>query len=78
MFSSPVSLTLFAFNNLEAYSNMNGDNEVDKRIAVLNLYYCKIWDNDVLVRDFIPLENSNGDKVLFDRVENKFYEFLTR
>lgn len=78
IFSTPVSLTLFAFNNLEAYSSYNTENQVDKRIAQLNLYYFKVWDNDILVRDFIPVENSYGEKMLLERIDNKFYSFLTR
>ena len=77
-FSSSVSLTLFAFNNLEANSTYNSANQVDKRIAYLDLYYCKIWDNNVLVRDFIPVQNDASEKKLLDRVENKFYVFSTR
>lgn len=37
------------------------------------LYYCKIWDNDVLVRDLIPVLDENNVPCLYDKVEKKFY-----
>lgn len=37
------------------------------------LYYFQIYDNDVLVRDFIPVVDSRGVACLYDKVEHKFY-----
>ena len=37
------------------------------------LYYFKIYDNDVLVRDFIPVIDNNEIPCMFDKVESKFY-----
>ena len=37
------------------------------------IYSCKIYDNDILIRDFIPVLDYNGIPCLFDRVEGKFY-----
>ena len=37
------------------------------------IYYFKIWKNDVLVRDFIPVLDSSGIPCLFDRVGGEFY-----
>ena len=37
------------------------------------IYYCKIWENGVLVRDFIPVLDGNNVACLLERVENKFY-----
>ena len=40
----------------------------------LKIFYCKIWDNDVLVRDFIPAKKlSNNEIGLVDLLTNKFY-----
>ena len=39
----------------------------------LYIYYFKIYDNDVLVRDFIPVLDSNKKPALYDKVEGKFY-----
>lgn len=38
-----------------------------------NLYYTKIYDNDTLVRDFVPVIDSSGIPCLYDKVEDKFY-----
>lgn len=37
------------------------------------LYFCKIYDNGTLVRDFIPCKNISGILGLYDIVNNIFY-----
>ena len=37
------------------------------------IYYFKIYDNNVLVRDFIPVIDSNAVPCMYDKVESKFY-----
>lgn len=37
------------------------------------LYSCKIWDNGVLIRDYIPYQNKLGDVGLWDKVHSVFY-----
>ena len=37
------------------------------------LYSCQIYDNDVLVRDFVPCINASGEVGLFDMVNRQFY-----
>ena len=39
----------------------------------MKLYYCKIWDNGSLVRNFIPCKNTSGTLGLYDAVNNVFY-----
>ena len=39
----------------------------------VKIYSCKIYDNDILVRDFIPVLDLDGVPCMFDRVEGKFY-----
>ena len=39
----------------------------------IKLYYLKIYEGDVLKRDFIPVLDSNGIPCLYDKVEDKFY-----
>ena len=59
-FSKTALLTLFL---LESFSP-----------AHQKLYYCKVWINGELARDFIPVRRRSDGKVgLLDRVENKFY-----
>lgn len=38
-----------------------------------NIYSCKIWNNDTLVRDFVPTLDGNGVPCMYDRVEQKYY-----
>jgi hypothetical protein len=42
--------------------------------APAKLYYCKIWQNGALVRDFIPYNSSSGEVGMLDLVENKLYK----
>ena len=37
------------------------------------VYYFKIYNNNVLVRDFIPVIDSNAVPCMYDKVESKFY-----
>ena len=39
----------------------------------LKIYYCKIYDNDALVRDFVPAKDEWGNVGMYERVEGKFY-----
>ena len=47
------------------------------RCGIFKLYYCKIWEDGILVRDFLPAisteEGHIGEACLFDTVENKYY-----
>ena len=38
------------------------------------LYFCKIYDNGTLVRDFVPCKNSSGVVGLWDNVGGQFYQ----
>ena len=37
------------------------------------IYSCRIWENNTLVRDFIPCENPDGIQGLYDLCNNIFY-----
>lgn len=37
------------------------------------LYDCKIYENDILIRDFIPVLDENNVACLYEQVEGKFY-----
>ena len=41
--------------------------------ANTKLYYCKIWENDELVRNYIPVKDNSGVGALYDLVQNKLY-----
>ena len=61
LYSGDTNMFMFARNQSSTY-NMSG-----------RIYYLKIYDNDVLVRDFIPVLDSVGIPCMFDKVEGKFY-----
>lgn len=63
-FTSPYTLDLFALHRSSVLLPSNG----------MKLYYAKIWDNDVLVRDFIPvIRHSDYQIGMLDLCEMKFY-----
>lgn len=62
-FQSPVSMFLFAMNDSVA----NGE-KVSAR-----LYSCRIYDNDFLIRNFIPCKNEKDEVGLYDLVNETFY-----
>lgn len=63
-FSSKHSMFLFGLNQ-------NGTVEYRKFIG--RLYYCKIYDGDTLVRDFVPVIDGSNIACLYDKVEKKCY-----
>lgn len=59
-----TNLPIYLFcRNVDGATNEKG---------ALAFYYCKIWDNDTLVRDFIPV-NLYGENCIFDLVSKTFY-----
>lgn len=40
----------------------------------LTIYYCKIWDSDNLVRDFVPVKRKSDNVIgMFDKISNTFF-----
>ena len=37
------------------------------------VYFVKIWDNNTIVRDFIPVLDSNNTPCMYDKVSNTFF-----
>lgn len=62
-FASTYNLFLFA-NNEVGTAQLPGS---------MKLYYCQIYDNGTLVRDFVPCINEDGEVGLYDRINSKFY-----
>ena len=58
------SIYLFANHNRTTASN-NG--------ALIKLYSCQIYNNDILVRDYIPVLDANGRSCLFDKVSKECF-----
>ena len=63
-FQSDLNLTLFA--------RRTGNNTAERR-GNMQIYYCKIYDNNVLVRNFIPCKNSSNVVGMYDTVNDVFY-----
>lgn len=60
-FTGTTNIYLFA----RSYSSLS--------YANLKMYGCKIYSNDVLVRDFIPCKNASGAVGMWDDVNSVFY-----
>ena len=66
-FNCPYPMLLLASHQNGATSNLNNYHQG-------NVYYCKIYDNGTLIRDFIPVKrNSDSALGLYDLINNKFY-----
>ena len=73
-FQSNATLTLFAIKTYQG-TDLNSANSVDRRIAKLKFYNCKIWQNDELIREYIVVKNNSGTKNLFDKVNSEIINF---
>lgn len=59
-------------NNLLLLTASTGGT-VDERKMSANLYSCKVYDDGLLIRDFVPVKNDSDQVGLYDLVEEKFY-----
>ncbi len=66
VFQAPVAMTICT-------KNENGT--LDDRYAKLKIYSCRIYDNGVLVRDYIPAMNASGEAGLYDLKNDVWYGF---
>ena len=66
------SSTFSCANNLLLFTTSTGGT-VDERKASAKLYSCKIYDDDLLIRNFVPVKNDSDQVGLYDLVEEKFY-----
>ena len=68
------------------YANFNAESSLllggsrnAGEISIMNalygyMYFCKVWDNDTLIRDFIPCyRKQDGMSGMYDLVNGKFY-----
>lgn len=63
-FTSTYNVFIFAINDAGSPSfNISG----------VKLYFCQIYDNDTLVRDFVPCKTVEGTVGLYDVVNQAFY-----
>lgn len=71
-FNSTATLTLFGIKT-NASTWYNSTNSVDYRMSKLKLYSCKIWVEDNLVRDYVPIKDLNGEIALYDKIDKQIY-----
>lgn len=53
--------------------SLNDNGSPDSRYIKGKLYSCQIYDNGLLVRDYIPAKTIEGEVGLYDRVFHEFY-----
>ncbi len=58
---------------IPAYLFASNDNNTAAFFINMKLYSCKIYENDALVRDYIPAKDELGNAGLYDKVEGKLY-----
>lgn len=63
IFNSGYSMFLFALHNVEGAF----------KPAFLKIYSAKIYDNDVLIRDYIPALDENNIACLYDKVTKTYF-----
>ena len=64
-FQAPCNMFLFT---------MNQNGTAETRMVSMKLYSCQIYDNDTLIRDFVPCTDASGTIGLYDMVNSVFYE----
>ena len=72
-FKSPLTLTFFSVKTKNQTTNIDFDTLVDTRRAKLKFYSAKIYDNDALIRDYIPVKDMKGVSCLYDKVTEELY-----
>lgn len=76
--SSPTSRTIFSGQSTKSYAlNIylfaeNRDGSAYGKCSG-KMYRCKIYDNGIKVRDFVPCINASGEVGLYDLVGKQFY-----
>lgn len=63
-FQAPVTLCIMAVNRASG---------VDERFGAIKLYSCKIYDDNAIVRCYIPCANTAGIVGLYDTVSGSFF-----
>ena len=71
-FTSPYSMKIASTRAPSNVGNTD-ENQNDTRRFKGNLYYFKIFNDEVLVRDFVPVERNDGVLGMYDIVNRKFH-----
>ena len=64
-FTAPFAMTLFGCRTEEGAPPPN--------FGEIRMYYCQIYDNDVLVHDFVPVADDTNSGALYDKVTQQIY-----
>ncbi len=68
-FTSTLNLYVFALNELN-----DGSTKIETRNCTAKLYELKIYDNSILIRDFVPCYRKSDNEIgLYDLANNVFY-----
>ena len=72
---NPFNSTTLTSSNypITLFTRINNNSGIENNMIGGTIYYCKIWDNGILVRDFIPALDSTGVPCLFDTVTQQFF-----
>lgn len=71
--SITCSTSTFSTNYNLCLLTIDNYGTIESRKASGKLYSCKVYDNGVLIRDYIPVKDSNGAAGLYDVVNDAFY-----
>jgi len=64
-----------ATGKIHLFSNSNIEQGgAIQHISAMRVYSFKLYDNDVLVRNFVPVKNASGVAGMYDTVTNVFYK----
>lgn len=66
------SSTIVSNADIFLFASSKGTN-VSAGKSRMKLYYCQIYENDILIRDFIPILDYNKVPCLYDRVSQAYY-----
>lgn len=70
--------TMSVNNDILIYAMMQNSNQVDSRRFTGYVYYCKLWESNVLIRNLVPAQRKSDDVVgLYDTVNDVFYTSLS-
>lgn len=59
--------------NFPLFVLANNGNNTNVYYSAAKLYFCKIYDNGLLIRDFVPCKNSSEEIGLYDLVSETFF-----
>lgn len=60
-YTAPYSLYLFALHRASIFRGH------------ARIYYCQIYDNGVMVRDFVPCLDPNGHACMYEKINSTYY-----